>query len=248
MALRQAGLTVPVLCLLAAPGRAARGRPSATTWTCPRARLAWSARSRPRPQRAGKPARLHLKADTGMSPRRRDRRRLARPGRPPRWPRRPAGRAAHRRDLVAPGLRRHARAPVDRRPARGVPRRGDGGRAGRRRPEVRHLANTPATLTLPEAWFDLVRPGGGVFGLSTLPGGAPDWLRPAMTVRARLVQVKRVPAGAGVSYGHRYVTGRRDHARAGAARLRRGHAAAAPRARRRCRSRAAVDDLPARSA
>jgi alanine racemase len=45
-----------------------------------------------------------------------------------------------------------------------------------------------------------------VVGLSTLPGGAPDWLRPAMTVRARLIQVKRVPAGTGVSYGHRYVT------------------------------------------
>jgi alanine racemase len=74
------------------------------------------------------------------------------------------------------------------------------------RPEVRHLANTPATLTLPQTWFDLVRTGGGIFGLSTLPGGPPDWLRPAMTVRSRLVQVKRVPAGTGVSYGHRYVT------------------------------------------
>jgi alanine racemase len=78
-------------------------------------------------------------------------------------------------------------------------------RAGAR-PEVRHLANTPATLTLPDARFDLVRPGGGVFGLSTLPGGAPPWLRPAMTVRATVVQVKRVPAGTAVSYGHRYVT------------------------------------------
>ena len=45
-------------------------------------------------------------------------------------------------------------------------------------PEVRHLANTPATLTLPESYFDLVRPGGAIVGLSTLPGGAPDWLRP----------------------------------------------------------------------
>jgi alanine racemase len=43
-------------------------------------------------------------------------------------------------------------------------------------------------------------------GLSTLPGGAPGWLRPAMTIRARLVQVKRVPAGTGVSYGHRHMT------------------------------------------
>ena len=80
-------------------------------------------------------------------------------------------------------------------------------RAGAR-PEVRHMANTPATLTLPQAYFDLVRPGGAVVGLSTLPGGVPDWLRPAMTLRGRLVQVKRVPAAVGVSYAHRYVTDR----------------------------------------
>jgi alanine racemase len=80
-------------------------------------------------------------------------------------------------------------------------------RAGAR-PEVRHMANTPATLTLPQAYFDLVRPGGAVVGLSTLPGGAPDWLRPAMTLRGRLIQVKRVPAATGVSYAHRYITER----------------------------------------
>ena len=60
-------------------------------------------------------------------------------------------------------------------------------------------ANTPAALTLPHTWFDLVRTGGGIFGLSTLPGWPPGWLRPAMTVRARLVQVKQVAAGTGVS-------------------------------------------------
>jgi alanine racemase len=74
------------------------------------------------------------------------------------------------------------------------------------RPEVRHLANTPATLTLPPARLDLVRTGGGIYGLSTLPGGPPSWLRPAMTVRTRLAGVKRVPQGTGVSYGLRYVT------------------------------------------
>jgi alanine racemase len=38
----------------------------------------------------------------------------------------------------------------------------------------------------------------------------PPWLRPAMTMRARLVQVKEVPPGAGVSYGHRYFTSSRS--------------------------------------
>jgi alanine racemase len=74
------------------------------------------------------------------------------------------------------------------------------------RPEVRHMANGPATVTLPDSYFDLVRPGGAVFGLCTLPGGAPEWLRPAMTLRARLIQVKPVPAGTPVSYGHRYAS------------------------------------------
>jgi alanine racemase len=74
------------------------------------------------------------------------------------------------------------------------------------RPKIRHLANTPATLTLPQTHFDLVRCGGGTVGLPTLPGPMPGWLRPAMTVRARLVQVKQVPPGSGVSYGHRYLT------------------------------------------
>ncbi|AXK32051.1 alanine racemase [Streptomyces armeniacus] len=76
-------------------------------------------------------------------------------------------------------------------------------------PEVRHMANSPATLTLPEAHFDLVRPGVSVYGLSPSPevGVAADLgLRPAMTLSASLAQVKRVPAGHGVSYGHTYTT------------------------------------------
>jgi alanine racemase len=75
-------------------------------------------------------------------------------------------------------------------------------------PQVRHIANTAAALDVPDARYDLVRVGGGSYGLATLPGGPPAWLRPAMTLRARLALVKRVPAGAGVSYGHRYVTPR----------------------------------------
>ena len=79
------------------------------------------------------------------------------------------------------------------------------------RPEVRHLANSAATLTLPAAHFDLVRPGLAVYGLSPVPDEAAPaqlGLRPAMSVRARLVLVKRVPPAQGVSYGHEYVTER----------------------------------------
>ncbi|MEW2621151.1 alanine racemase [Streptomyces sp. NPDC048106] len=77
------------------------------------------------------------------------------------------------------------------------------------RPEVRHIANSPATLTLPESHFDLVRPGIAMYGLSPSPevGTPADFgLRPVMRLGASLALVKRVPGGHGVSYGHHYVT------------------------------------------
>ena len=77
------------------------------------------------------------------------------------------------------------------------------------RPELRHIANSAATLASPRAHYDLLRPGIAVYGVS--PGGelgTPHTygLTAAMTLRARLALVKRVPAGQGVSYGHDYVT------------------------------------------
>jgi alanine racemase len=74
-------------------------------------------------------------------------------------------------------------------------------------PEVRHLANSAATLTRPDTHFDLVRPGIAVYGLSPIEGQSFG-LRPAMTAHARVALVKRVPAGEGVSYGHTYFTQR----------------------------------------
>jgi alanine racemase len=73
-------------------------------------------------------------------------------------------------------------------------------------PQLRHLANSAATLTLPEAHFDLVRPGIAVYGLSPVAGDFG--LTPAMTLRAAAAGVKRVRAGEGVSYGHEYTTAR----------------------------------------
>ncbi|OZM80641.1 alanine racemase [Pseudonocardia sp. MH-G8] len=74
---------------------------------------------------------------------------------------------------------------------------------------IRHLANSAATLTRPDLHFDLVRPGIAVYGLDPLdrqPAVSP--LRPAMTLRARVALVKRVAAGEGVSYGHEWTTPR----------------------------------------
>jgi alanine racemase len=73
-------------------------------------------------------------------------------------------------------------------------------------PQLRHLANSAATLTLPAAHFDLVRPGIAVYGLSPVAGDFG--LTPAMTLRAAAAGVKRVRAGEGVSYGHEYTTAR----------------------------------------
>ncbi len=75
--------------------------------------------------------------------------------------------------------------------------------------EVRHIANSAATLTNPGAAFDLVRPGLAVYGLSPIPalgGPASFGLTPAMTLSADLAVTKRLPAGQGLSYGHQYVT------------------------------------------
>jgi alanine racemase len=76
-------------------------------------------------------------------------------------------------------------------------------------PQVRHLANSAATLALPQTHYDLVRPGVAIYGLSPGPEvGTPAslGLRPAMTLTSEVALAKRVSAGQGVSYAHRYTT------------------------------------------
>ncbi|MYR32239.1 alanine racemase [Nocardiopsis alba] len=75
-------------------------------------------------------------------------------------------------------------------------------------PEVRHIANSAALLTVPEARYDLVRGGIASYGLCPIPDLDVPGLRPAMTLESRIALTKRVPEGSGVSYGHRYVTDR----------------------------------------
>jgi alanine racemase len=74
-----------------------------------------------------------------------------------------------------------------------------------------HLANSAAALVRPSSRFGLVRCGLAAYGLSPVPQlqtAADLGLVPAMTARARVAMVKRVPEGSGVSYGHTYVTPR----------------------------------------
>ncbi|WP_309064601.1 alanine racemase [Microbacterium sp.] len=72
------------------------------------------------------------------------------------------------------------------------------------RPEIRHLAATGAAIALPEARLDAVRVGIGLYGLSPFAGrtSAELGLRPAMTLRAAVAAVRRVPEGTGVSYDY----------------------------------------------
>jgi alanine racemase len=76
-------------------------------------------------------------------------------------------------------------------------------------PPLHHLSNSPATLTRPTAHFDLVRVGIASYGINPDPRMSyPTRLTPVMTLRARLAAVKRVPAGASVSYGHTWTAER----------------------------------------
>ncbi len=77
-------------------------------------------------------------------------------------------------------------------------------------PEVRHLSNSAGALLRPWSAYDMVRCGIASYGLSPAPDVATSdelGLVPAMTARARLAMVKRLPAGASVSYGHTWTTG-----------------------------------------
>lgn len=75
--------------------------------------------------------------------------------------------------------------------------------------EVKHLANSAATLTLPEVHFNLVRPGIAIYGITpglALGTAADLGLKPVMSMHASVALTKSVPAGSGISYGHTYHT------------------------------------------
>jgi alanine racemase len=69
---------------------------------------------------------------------------------------------------------------------------------------IRHLSNSAATLTHPAAAFEMVRTGIAMYGLTpdVAMGSSKEFsLRPAMQLRAALYLVKEVPAGTPVGYG-----------------------------------------------
>ena len=68
---------------------------------------------------------------------------------------------------------------------------------------LKHAANSAATIQLPEAHLDMVRCGIAIYGLnpSVETRMGPLHLRPAMTLKSRIIHLKSVPAGTTISYG-----------------------------------------------
>ncbi len=75
---------------------------------------------------------------------------------------------------------------------------------------IRHIANSGGTLYFPRSRCDMVRCGISLYGYypEGRNGIAGDGLQPVMSYSTRVLQVKEVPAGCGVSYGHTYTTTR----------------------------------------
>jgi alanine racemase len=76
------------------------------------------------------------------------------------------------------------------------------------RPRLVHAANSAALLRDSRVWFDLVRPGLLLYGVVPPPLASTLSLRPALSLRSRLVAVKHIRAGEIVSYGARFVADR----------------------------------------
>ncbi len=76
-------------------------------------------------------------------------------------------------------------------------------------PVLGHAANSMALLSYPDSHCDLVRPGLAFFGLYPTPRlRRTITLQPALSWKTRIVFVKRVPAGRGISYGLTHTTRR----------------------------------------
>ncbi|MCD2497770.1 alanine racemase [Microbacterium nymphoidis] len=203
--LRDAGITADILSWLHAPGtrfeRAVAQRITIGVSTIEQLTAAIEAGS------VAAPARVHLKLETGLS----------RNGLPPEhWEDAfdIARRAEEMGILDIDGLFSHVsntsdaddRAAlatfldgVDRAAAKGI------------RPRLRHIAATAAAIGLAETRLDLVRIGIGLHGLSPDPDrfvASELGLRPSMTLRGTVANVRRVPAGTGLSYGYTYRTDR----------------------------------------
>ena len=76
-------------------------------------------------------------------------------------------------------------------------------------PPLVHLANSAATITLPEAYFNMVRPGLMLYGVYPSPEMvARISLKPVLSWKTRILQLKKVPSNTSISYGQTFITKR----------------------------------------
>ena len=78
--------------------------------------------------------------------------------------------------------------------------------------KVKHVSNSAAIIDLPEYNLDLVRPGIILYGYypSDEVNKNKINLKPAMTLKAKISNIKTVPEGTGISYGHIYSTSKKS--------------------------------------
>jgi alanine racemase len=71
-----------------------------------------------------------------------------------------------------------------------------------------HAANSAAILTFEQSYFDMVRPGIMLYGYPPSDHIDNAGLIPALTLKTKILALKRVPAGTPISYGRTFVTKR----------------------------------------
>jgi len=74
------------------------------------------------------------------------------------------------------------------------------------RPAVCHTSNSACILAHPETQIDMVREGIMLYGLYPASQPTEGPLRPVMTLKSRVCQVRELPGGTSVSYGRTYTT------------------------------------------
>ncbi len=76
------------------------------------------------------------------------------------------------------------------------------------RPRQVHLANSAAVIEHSLAWLTLVRPGIALYGYPPSAKVSPFPLRPALSLRTRIIYLKEIPPGASLGYGRTFIADR----------------------------------------
>lgn len=80
------------------------------------------------------------------------------------------------------------------------------------RPPLIHTANSAATLRIPESHFTMVRPGKILYGpLPDASYSLPFVSEPILTLKTKIVQMRRIGKGESVGYGRSFIAKRKMH-------------------------------------